>query len=68
MKQNVDKFVIQEEQSFKIDPLLVFEEGEHIDLIIKEYPTKSTKEKVMYHIRVNAGVYKTSNDLLEQGI
>ena len=66
LRQNVDKLVIKEEQSFKIDPLLVPEAGEHINLIIKEYPTKSITEKITQHMRVNAGVYKTSNDLFAQ--
>ena len=45
LKQNLDKLVIKEEQSFKINPLLVPEAGEHITLIIKDYPTKSITEK-----------------------
>ena len=66
LQQNVDRLVIKEEQTFKINPLLVPEAGEHITLIIKEYPTKSITEKVRRHMHVNAGVYKTAKELFAQ--
>ena len=66
LKQNVDKLVIKEEQSFKIDSLLFPEAGDHTNLIIKDYPMKSITEKITHHMWLSAGVYKTLKDLFEQ--
>ena len=59
LKQNVDKLVIKEAQEFKINPLLISEWGEHITLIVKEYPTETTTEKETHHMGENVGVYKS---------
>ena len=62
LKQNIEELVIKEERKFINNPLLIFESGEHVTLIMKEYPKATKTEKETHHMRVNVGVYKTSND------
>lgn len=65
-QQNTNPLVIEESKVLNINPFLFPGHGEHITLIIKEYPTETKKHKTTHPLRVNAGVYKNPNDLFAQ--
>lgn len=51
---------------FRVNPLLSVYEGEKLELIIKEYPKVTRREKETKHLSVNVGMYKTAESLFRE--
>lgn len=58
--------VVKEIAKFRVNPLLYAEQGESLELIIKEYPKVTKREKETMHLLVNVGMYKTALKLFDE--
>lgn len=65
MKRTND-FTVTNTRKFKIDPLLVPEIGEFIELEIKEYPKTIEHHREEKKIFLNVGMYKTAEELFKE--
>lgn len=66
MLNELNDIVISETKKFKITPPIIVQEGDCVDLIVKEYPKIILSEKKTNHFNVSIGMYKSAESLFHE--
>ena len=61
-----NSLVLKDKRTFQVNPFLPIEQGEYMNLTVKEYPKVTKLEKVTTQLYLNVGMYKSAAELFRE--